>query len=625
MCGLVAVISWNAPPPDEDVGRALDALAHRGPDGRGIWRSADRRAQLGHVRLAVRDLEGGAQPLRSEDGRVVAVVNGELYAARELRAELEAKGHRFATHSDSELVVHAWEQWGRAMLPRLRGEFAFALWDDRDRVLFAARDRFGVKPLAWAEAPGRVILASQARALFALGLPAAWDHASLFQAASFQYAPPDRTLFAGVHELPAGHALLARDGRVHVERYWDLDHAAQPCWTRTEADTVAAFRERFDDAVRERLSADVPVACQLSGGLDSSAVLASATESQGGPMDAFTVSFVGGEAYDEVALATQTAAHLHARHHVVPVSDADVADHFADAVVSGEGVCINAHAAAKLLLSRAIRRAGFKVVLTGEGADEVLLGYAHLRSDLEGSAARVTSSNAASAGLMLPRGDGLSTAAVEHALGWVPTWISAKATLGKRLHALVRDDWRAGFGDRDPARTMLSSFDLGGQVHGREPALQAAYLWTKLALEGYILRTLGDGLEMASGVEGRLPMLDDVLFELIRDMPTAVKIRGGVEKWVLREAMRGRLPSGVLQREKHPFLAPPMGPRTLEVARDVLASAAFRSQPLFDPDKVAAWLDAIPTWDTKERKANDPVLFFALSIAVLHSRLGVAS
>jgi len=625
MCGLVAVLSWNAPPADEDVARALDAIAHRGPDGRGIWRSADRRAQLGHVRLAVRDLEGGAQPLVSEDGRVVAVVNGELYSARELRAELEAEGHRFATRSDSELVVHAWEQWGRAMLPRLRGEFAFVLWDDRDRILFAARDRFGVKPLAWAEARGRVMLASQARALFALGIPAAWDHASLFQAASFQYAPPDRTLFAGVHELPAGHALLVRDGHARVERYWDLDHARRPRWTRTEEETVTAFRERFDDAVRERLSADVPVACQLSGGLDSSAVLASATQARGGPIDAFTVSFVGGEAYDEEALARDTAAHLHARHHVVPVSDADVADHFADAVVAGEGACINAHAAAKLLLSRAIRRAGFKVVLTGEGADEVLLGYAHLRSDLEGTARRVATSNTASSGLMLPDGDGLCTAAVERALGWVPTWISAKATLGKRLHALVRDDWRAGFGDRDPGRTMLASFDLAGQVHGREPALQSAYLWTKLALEGYILRTLGDGLEMASGVEGRLPMLDDVLFDLLRDMPTTAKIRGGLEKWVLREAMHGRLPGAVLQREKHPFLAPPMGPRTFAVARDVLASASFRSQPLFDPAKIATWLDDSPTWDMSTRKANDPVLFFALSIAVLHARFGVSS
>ena len=623
MCGLVGLVSWKTPAADDDVPRALDAIAHRGPDGRGIWRSVDRRAQLGHVRLAVRDVEGGAQPLISEDGRVVAVVNGELYATRDLRAQLEASGHRFFTRSDSELVVHAWEQWGRGMLPRLRGEFAFVLWDDRERVLFAARDRFGVKPLAWAEGPDRIVLASQARALFALGVSAAWDAASLFQAASFQYAPPDRTLFAGVHQLPAGHTLFARDGQVRVERYWDLDHAATPRWTRTDEETVTAFRERFDDAVRERLSADVPVACQLSGGLDSSAVLASATQAMGAPIDAFTVSFVDGGAYDEGALAAETAAHLHARHHVVTVSDDDVANHFADAVVFGEGACVNAHAAAKLILSRAVRRAGFKVALTGEGADEVLLGYAHLRSDLDGTASRVTASNAASSGLMLPDDVGLSTAAIERALGYVPTWIAAKAALGKRLHALLRDDWRDGFAD--PAPTLLASFDLRAQLHGRERVLQSAYLWTKLALEGYILRTLGDGLEMASGVEGRLPMLDDALFDLLRDMPTSAKIRNGVEKWVLREAMRGRLPSRVLEREKHPFLAPPMGPRTLGVARDVLSSTSFRGQPFFDPAKVTAWLDTLGRMTPEGRKQHDPVLFFTLSIAVLHARLGLSS
>ena len=521
--------------------------------------------------------------------------------------------------------MHAWEQWGRAMLPRLRGEFAFALWDERDRVLFAARDRFGVKPLAWARWHGRVLLASQARALFALGVPASWDHASLFQAVSFQYAPPDRTLFAHVHELPAGHTLVVRDGHVHIERYWDLDHAAAPRWTRTDEDTVTLFRERFDDAVRERLSADVPVACQLSGGLDSSAVLASATRARGAPVDAFTVSFAQGGVYDEAALAAEVAAHLGARHHVVTVSDDDVADHFADAVVFGEGASVNAHSAAKLLLSRAVRRAGFKVVLTGEGADEVLLGYAHLRSDLEGGATRVAATNAASAGLMLPDVDGLGTGAIEHALGYVPTWISAKAALGKRLHALLRDDWRASFGGEDPAHTLLSSFDVAGQLHGRERALQSAYLWTKLALEGYILRTLGDGLEMASGVEGRLPMLDDALFDLVRDMPTTAKIRGGVEKWVLREAMRGRLPNRVLAREKHPFLAPPIGPRTLAVARDALSSASFRSQPLFEPARVASLLEALPRMDPAARKAHDPVIFFVLSIAVLQGRLGLSS
>jgi len=623
MCGIVAVLSWDAPAPPLDA--ALVALAHRGPDGRGTWRSGDGRVALGHVRLAVRDLAGGAQPLADEEGKVVAVVNGELYSA-ELRRELVSLGHRFRAQTDSEVVVHAWKQWGPAMLPRLQGELAFALWDARDGVLFAARDRFGIKPLAWTEHGGSVMLASQARALFALGVPAAWDHASVLQASSLQYVEPDATLFEGVHQVPAGCALLARDGRVRITRYWDLDYPRTPRVWADEGAAVRAFRERFDDAVRDRLVADVPVAVQLSGGLDSSAVLASATRSAGRSFDAFTVSFTDDGGYDESILARQTADHLGARLHVLPVADREVAAVFPDAVVASEGACINAHAAAKLILSRAVRDGGFKVVLTGEGADEVLLGYAHLRSDIEGTSAGVAATNAASAGLMLvEQGRSPALAEVERVLGFQPSWLIAKASFGERVRALLQPSFVAGFGDRDPARTLLSAFDVAGQLEGRERVLQSSYLWTRLALEGYILRTLGDGLEMASGVEGRVPMLDDRLFAFIRELPTTMKVRGGVEKWVLREAMRGDLPEAVLRREKHPFLAPPMGKETLAAARDILASESFRGQPFFQPQRVTALLDELPAMAPQQRKLHDPVVFFVLSIAVLHARLGLHS
>jgi asparagine synthase (glutamine-hydrolysing) len=625
MCGVVAVCSPDGGLDAGAVVRALDALAHRGPDARGIWTAGDRTVALGHVRLAVRDLDGGAQPIASEDGRVVAAVNGELYATAELVHDLTARGHRLRTRSDSEIVVHAWEEWGEAMLPRLRGEFAFVLWDARDRVLFAARDRFGIKPLAWAEHGGRLLVASQVKGLLALGLPAAWDDDALFQCVSLQYASPDATLFSGARELPAGHALLARDGRPRVVEYWDLDYP------RTRGGTVDAhdlrdasdrLRAALDEAVAIRLEADVPYAFQLSGGLDSGAVLASASRHAGRSLDAFTVSFVEGGDYDELERAEATARHLGARLHPVRLSDRDVAEAFPEAVVQAEGACINAHAAAKLRLSGAIRDAGFKVVLTGEGADELLFGYAHLRSDLDGSPSRVAGTNQASAGLMLPDGDGIATGAFARALGFVPTWVAAKAAFGKRTRALARDEWLAQFGDRDASRVVLERIDLG-RLEGRGRVEQSAYLWTKLALEGYILRALGDGLEMARGVEGRLPFLDSALVDLLRVLPTGAKIRDGVEKWVLREAVRERLPPELVAREKHPFLAPPMGPRMRELARDVLGSADFRTQPVFDPPKVQALLDRWPAMTERERKAYDPTIHFVLSLAILEARLVV--
>ncbi len=619
MCGIVAAIGLRTPvDPGE---RALGALAHRGPDGNGAWASADRTVFLGHTRLAIRDLATGAQPLASEDGDVVAVVNGELYDEPALRAELEACGHRFRTKSDSELVVHAWETWGEAMLERLRGEFAFALWDGRAKRLFAARDRFGIKPLAWARHDGGLVLASQVRALFALGVPRRWDRAALALAASFQYAGPGATVFEGVHELAAGHLLsVDAHGEVRIRRWWDLD---VPREKRASDPRAAALelRTRFDDAVRERLIADVPVAVQLSGGLDSTAVLAAAVAARPRGIEAFTVSFAHDARYDEHPIAARTAAHFGVPLRRVVVGDAELAESFADAVVAGEGPCINAHAAAKLRLSAAIRAAGFPVVLTGEGADELLLGYAHLRSDLEGSSARVTGTNAASMGLMLPDGDGLATTAIEEALGFVPTWIRAKASFGARVHALVRPD--ALGPDFAPDRALAALLD-GSQLEGRERVDQSAITWTKLALEGYILRTLGDGQEMANGVEGRLPMLDHRVWELVRELPTELKIRGGVEKWVLREALRDRLPPEIHGREKHPFLAPPMGPKLRAVARDVFSSASFASQPLFEPRALVDLLDRWGARSAAEQKALDPVVHFALSIAVLHARLGLA-
>ena len=298
-----------------------------------------------------------------------------------------------------------------------------------------------------------------------------------------------------------------------------------------------------------------------------------------------------------------------------------MAARFPDAVVAAEGACINAHAAAKIMLSSAMRAAGFKVVLTGEGADEVLFGYAHLRSDLEGTTSRVEATNAASAGLMLPDADGLSLAHVRESLGFVPTWMAAKAAFGKRVLALTRDGVVSPA--HDPAKAMIASLDLA-QMSGRGCAEQSAYAWTKLALEGYILRALGDGLEMASSVEGRVPMLDHVLFARLRDLPSNTKIRGGVEKWILRRAMEGRLPEEVLAREKHPFLAPPIGKHTIALARDAFASASFRDQPLFDPQRVSTLATELAEMSPHRRKAFDPVILFALSIATLQSRMGLS-
>jgi asparagine synthase (glutamine-hydrolysing) len=636
MCGIVSILSREEPLTETPLRRALAALRHRGPDGEGLWLSPDRRVALGHTRLGIIDPLGGVQPIASEDGQLQIVVNGEFYDFERIRRDLQRDGHRFRTGSDSEIALHLYEDLGPDCLQHLRGEFAFVVWDGRQRHLFAARDRFGIKPLCFAATPGRLAIASEAKALFAAGVRPAWDRDAFFQAASHQYLPPDRTLFAGVAQLRPGHYLIADDTRVETHRYWDLDYArlGDHLPEQDEADHIRELGDRLDEAVRLRLRADVPVCCHLSGGLDSSAVLALATRAAGTPPPCFTVSFAEGD-YDELDIARESAARLDAALHVVRVDQGDLVAHLADAVYFSEGLAINGHLAAKYLLSRAIQAAGYKVALTGEGSDELLAGYPHLRRDLflsSGSTvadpaialATLHATNAVIAGIQLAEGPSLPLGAVERPLGFVPSFLEAKGALGLRMRPLLSADFLAEFRDRDPFHVLLDAFDLPGQLAGRHRVDQSSYLWTRLSLANYILRTLGDGTEMAHSVEGRLPFLDHHLFEFARRLPIGLKIRGDVEKYILREAVRPLISDRVYRRQKHPFTAPPLGRFPVdsfgEMISDLFAGQGLALLPFFDRAEVLRLVSDLPRMESRERAATDPVLMIALTAALLHQR-----
>jgi asparagine synthase (glutamine-hydrolysing) len=630
VCGILAMLSHAGPLDPERVARATDAMALRGPDGRGIWVSPDRRIALGHRRLAVMDPSGIGQPLANESEQIWAVVNGEFYGAESLRADLEARGHRFRTNGDSEVLLHLYEDKGLAALEDLRGEFAFVLWDAGTRTLLAARDRFGIKPLYYAKymhaGEQGIVLASQAKALFfAAGVPAEWDADAFLQAASMQYPRLGTTLYRGVKQLEPGTMLIVSDGNFRIRRYWDLDYPTEDKSAKVpDARAVAeAFRERFETAVTLRLRADVPVAFQLSGGIDSAAVAAASASKLTAPIHCFTVSLEG-EAYDETALAKLVAAHLGATLHCVEMHALDVARELPAAVLAGEGLCINAHLVAKYCLSRAVRDAGFKVVLTGEGSDEVLAGYAHLRADLnQASRAALMQQNSVSRGIMLPDGPGLSLAGVRERLGFVPTWLEAKASFGYRMQELLSPPWAQRSQAVDRYASALEDVDVPAQLAGRGPVEQALYLWSKFALESYILRTLGDGMEMAHSIEGRVPFLDHQLFEWLRTLPAEAKIRNGIEKAPLRDAMRGLLPEALVTRPKHPFLAPPTFSSSTCGAAEMLLdlSKSARALPFFDATKLEQRVKSLDTMSPTEQATTDPTLMFALSACILHQGL----
>ena len=608
-----------------------------------MWVSPDGRAGLGHARLSIIDLETGDQPIANEDRRLHLVANGEFYDFERIRQDLERDGHAFTTRSDSEIALHLFEDRGPRAVHSLRGEFAFAIWDARDDHLFAARDRFGIKPLYYTIHDGTFYMASEVKAFAALGVPLQWDRETLFDV-HFVSHPPDRSLFRGIYQLPPGCSLLTDGEQVRVMPYWDWDYPRERSnndaphreSATDEGEWVERLHVAFETAVRMRLRADVPVACYLSGGIDSCAVLGFASRLSLRPLRAYTLAFDHAD-YDESGLAEDQARLSGAEYCRVDIRAELLADNFSDAIYHAERPFANAHAVAKYLLSRAVRDSGIKVVMTGEGSDEIFAGYPHFRRDLVlyGSngldpaektrlLADLEAANRVSAGTLLPRGSSTLTS-VEQVLGFVPSNLESWAQIGAGLLSVTKDEFRTEFCGRDTLRVMLGSLDVERQLTGRHAVNQALYIWGKTMLPNYILSNLGDRMEMAHSVEGRLPFLDHDVVELAARMPVSMKIKGMTEKYVLREAARSVLTPAVYTRQKHPFMSPPAtiqrDGRLYTSLQDTLRSSMLDGPGIYDRSKVTKLLDAIPSMDGPGRARADALLMWMSSLCHLSDRL----
>jgi asparagine synthase (glutamine-hydrolysing) len=638
MCGIAVFFSRHGQISGGALTRATQALHHRGPDNQSQWISKDQHVGLGHARLSIIDLRGGDQPIADESGRLHIVVNGEFYDFERIRRGLEARGHRFRTHSDSEIALHLYEDVGVHCLAQLRGEFAFALWDANHHALIAARDRFGIKPLFYSWHHDTLYLASEAKALFAAGVPARWDPESFYHHATGP-ALADRTLFDNVFQVPPGHYLVATPNSFRLLKYWDFNYPTAEelaAATRNEASYIEEFGAALDEAVRLRMRADVPVGCYLSGGLDSCAVLGLASRHTREPIHAFTLTF-DQAAYDESTVAEEMAAQAGARFHPIPIQQSDLADHFADALWNAETLFFNGHGVSKFLLSRAVRDAGYKVVFTGEGSDEILGGYAHFRRDVllhnalgqppeevERLLQELNDNNPVSRGLLLPAGDSVPLDSVERTLGFIPTWLQVFGSVAARRLSLLAEDFQRRYSGWDGARFFLNQFDVTGQLSGRDPLNQALYLWAKSMLPNYILVVLGDRMEMAHSIEGRVPFLDHHLIEVLRRVPVSLKIRGMTEKYILREAARPVISDTVYRRQKHPFLSPPVTTlpteRFHELLQDTLRGPSLGSLPFYNQREVTGLLDRLPAMTEEERVSWDPLFMSILSACILQDR-----
>lgn len=610
MCGIAGILDWRAGAEASRRDRLeamIGQLRHRGPDGFGFLESGP--VGLAHARLSIIDLAGGDQPIHNEDRTVWVVFNGEIFNYIELRAELERLGHRFYTHSDTETIVHLYEQHGEDFVRFLNGQFAIALWDSLRERLLLVRDRVGITPLFYTRAGSRLLFASEIKAMLPELDAAPRLHAPALDQIMTNWAPVSpHTLFENIQELSPGTLLVVDRSGQRVIRYWDWLFPSDPDeYLRGSDEQLAAqLRELLIDATTLRLRADVPVGAYLSGGLDSSALTSLIHRHGDAPLRTFSIGF-DELSLDESDYQRLMIDHLQARHSHVHCSNRDVGEHFLDTVRHAETAVLRNSPVPMKLLSGLVREQGYRVVLTGEGADEVLGGYdifkeAKVRRFWSRQPQSLwrplllkrlypyldTASAQAPAYLQNFYGIGLDQPDAS-CFSHFPRWdTTAKAKV------FFSDELRAGLSISTQAAIeagLPADFDLW------HPFNRAQYLEAKGLMGGYLLCSQGDRMLMANSVEGRFPFLDHRVIEFANRLPPRVKMKVLNEKYLLKRALRDYLPEAILKRHKQPYRAPDIpaffdrdSRRPLAFVEELLSPGKLQDYGYFDPQRVALLL-----------------------------------
>jgi asparagine synthase (glutamine-hydrolysing) len=611
------------------------ALRHRGPDAFGLYE--DQLASLGHTRLSVIDLAGGRQPMANEDQTLWLTFNGEIYNYRELRPALERRGHRFRTESDTEVILHLYESFGKRCLDYLNGQFAIALWDIRKRQIFLARDRFGIRPLYYATTSYGIAFASEMKSLFqAPGLQPRLDPRALDETFTFWSAQAPRTPFCDISQMPPGQWLLASQESLSAGRYWDMPFPDAACYAAAPREEVFTeeLLEALSLAVRLRMRADVPVAGYLSGGLDSSLTTALIRRVSDAPLDTFSIRF-DHPAYDEGAYQQAMRGVLQTRHESVFVDADSVAENFVRTIWHAETPILRTAPVPLLALSGLVRQHGTKVVVTGEGADELFAGYnifkeakvrrfwarhpdsilrplllARLYPYLKrqpGAAGAASWRRFFAKGLLDTRDPGYS-----HRIRWANT---------AALKRFFSPDLRNAIGPYDAMEGFLDT--LPEDAAHWDPLSRAQYIEIKSFMGGYLLSSQGDRVAMANSVEGRFPFLDHHVATVAANAPPHYRLRVLEEKHVLRRAAQGLVPESIQARPKQPYRAPdtmtfrcPSGQALIE---EYMSEESITGAGYFNPRMVTNLIRKVLTVDVEAiTPREDMAMTGILSTQILH-------
>jgi len=645
MCGIAGIVGIREGSMDEArLVRMRETLAHRGPDGAGVWLDPSRRVGLAHRRLSIIDLsDAGLQPMGTEDGRLQLVFNGEIYNYIPLRRELEGKGYRFRSRTDTEVLLNGYREWGEDLLGRLTGMFAFAVWDQEKDQVFLARDRIGIKPLYFCQAGGEFLFASEIKALLVDGRVsreiepvAAWHYLS------FLVPPAPLTMFRGIYKLPAGHLLRVRPGATPVmERWWDPVDAPpagmDPSIYRDEDACADELLRRLDQSIERRMMSDVPFGVFLSGGIDSSTNVALMSRHMDRPVETFSVGFKEHEGYNEMEYARLVARQFGTNHHEVLIDDGDMQEYLPQLIHQqdepiADWVCVPLYFVSKLA-----RDNGVVVVQVGEGSDEQLCGYDHFRppirqeryyarplAALPGPLQRAAVSLARAAGRLDPIWKHRAEVAEKIRSGEEIFWGGAVCyrdedkqqiwAAGRNGHspcpAFVPDAYR-GYDSNEVVRHLVNGF-RGANPHA-DFYQSMLYLELRLRLPELLLMRV-DKISMSTSVEARVPFLDHDLVEFTMDLPMRMRLRGDVGKYILKKAVRGMLPDRIIDRPKMGFGAPfrewlrgPFG----AYARDRLLGTEL---DLFHEDRVRAMLNE----HTEERADHSFHIWVLLNLVLWH-------